>query len=115
MDTDPACGPARDDDPGPPGTGTLRLNLSAFAQDLDFTLEPLAGPCDHRREAAGHEPGAMLRHLTGILNACCTFPPCRRPASQCDYEHSVPFEAGGRTCLCEAGPTRGRAALVTSP
>ncbi len=104
MDTDPACGPARDDDSGPPGTGTLRLNLAAFAQDLDFTLEPLAGPCDHRHEAAGHDPGAMLRHLTGILNACCTFPPCRRPASQCDYEHSVPFEAGGRTCLCEAGP-----------
>ncbi len=95
---------------GPPGTGTLRLNLAAFARtaamgrDLEFILEPLAGPCDHRHQAAGHEPGAMLRHLTGILNACCTFPPCRRPADQCDYEHSVPFEAGGRTCLCEAGP-----------
>ena len=97
-------------DRGPPGTGTLRLNLSAFARtpaldrDLEFVLEPLAGPCDHRHEAAGHDPGVMLKHLTGILNACCTFPPCRRPASQCDYEHSVPFEAGGRTCLCEAGP-----------
>ena len=97
-------------DRGPPGTGTLRLNLAAFArtpaldEDLEFTLEPLAGPCDHRHEAAGHDPGVMLKHLTGILNACCTFPPCRRPASQCDYEHSVPFEAGGRTCLCEAGP-----------
>ncbi len=97
-------------DRGPPGTGTLRLNPTAFAgspdtgRDLDFTLEPLAGPCDHRHEAAGHDPGATLKHLTGILNACCTFPPCRRPAAQCDYEHSVPFEAGGRTCLCEAGP-----------
>jgi hypothetical protein len=98
-------------DRGPPGTGTLRLNLFAFsrttdarARDLEFILEPLAGPCDHRHQAAGHDPGAMLKHLTGILNACCTFPPCRRPAAQCDYEHSVPFEAGGRTCLCEAGP-----------
>ena len=98
-------------DRGPPGTGTLRLNLAAFARttetrarDLEFILEPLAGPCDHRHQAAGHDPGAMLRHLTGILNACCTFPPCRRPAAQSDYEHSVPFEAGGRTCLCEAGP-----------
>ena len=104
-------------DRGPPGTGTLRLNPAAFgrtagactaanstAQDLEFILEPLAGPCDHRHQAAGHDPGAKLRHLTGILNACCTFPPCRRPAAQCDYEHSVPFEAGGRTCLCEAGP-----------
>ncbi len=101
-------------DRGPPGTGTLRLNLATFARtadgdgdrgrDLEFILEPLAGPCDHRHQAAGHDPGAMLRHLTGILNACCTFPPCRRPAAQSDYEHSVPFEAGGRTCLCEAGP-----------
>jgi hypothetical protein len=101
-------------DRGPPGTGTLRLNPATFARnaddgaaqgrDLEFVLEPLAGPCDHRHQAAGHDPGAMLRHLTGILNACCTFPPCRRPEAQCDYEHSVPFEAGGRTCLCEAGP-----------
>jgi hypothetical protein len=101
-------------DRGPPGTGTLRLNLATFARtaggdadrgrDLEFILEPLAGRCDHRHQAAGHDPGARLRHLTGILNACCTFPPCRRPAAQSDYEHSVPFEAGGRTCLCEAGP-----------
>ena len=106
-------------DRGPPGTGTLRLNLATFARttgvrtggdgadsgrELEFILEPLAGPCDHRHQAAGHDPGVMLKHLTGILNACCTFPPCRRPAAQADYEHSVPFEAGGRTCLCEAGP-----------
>jgi hypothetical protein len=97
-------------DRGPPGSGTFRLNLATFAgtpamgRDLEFILEPLAGPCDHRHQATGHDPGVMLRHLTGVLNACCTFPPCRRPAAQCDYEHSVPFEAGGRTCLCEAGP-----------
>ncbi len=46
---------------GHPGTGTLRLNPAAFARttgactaanstapDLEFVLEPLAGPCDHR-------------------------------------------------------------------
>ena len=37
-------------------------------------------------------------------NACCTFPPCRRPQDRCDYEHSTPYEKGGRTCLCDAGP-----------
>jgi hypothetical protein len=45
-----------------------------------------------------------LRHLTGILNSTCTFPPCRRPAAQSDYEHSRPWDQGGITCLCEAGP-----------
>ena len=52
----------------------------------------------------GHDPGVRLRHLTGILNACCTFPPCRRPPGPLDYEHSTPHEKGGRTCLCQAGP-----------
>ncbi len=90
------------DDPGRPGSGTLRLHLGPL--DLVFAMESLAGPCDHRHQAAGHDPGLKLKHLTGILNACCTFPPCRRPEARCDYEHSTPFEKGGKTCLCEAGP-----------
>jgi hypothetical protein len=119
----------------PGGYGTIRLSTAAFTgatgtaftaatggagggtaftaatgapgggRDLVFALEPLAGPCDHRHQAAGHDPGRMLRHLTGILNAHCTFPPCRRPEHTCDYEHSQPYDQGGRTCLCEAGPT----------
>src|SRR5256885_1919503 len=28
----------------------------------------------------------------------------RPPAGQCDLEHNIPYEAGGRTCLCNAGP-----------
>jgi hypothetical protein len=100
-------GPAGDR--APPGSGTVRLNPAALTgaaggRDLVFALEPLAGPCDHRHQAAGHDPGAVLRHLTGILNATCTFPPCRRPESQSDYEHSLPYDRGGRTCLCDAGP-----------
>jgi hypothetical protein len=98
-------------DRGPPGgPGTIRLDLAALTgstaggRDLVFALETLAGPCDHKHQAPGHDPGRMLRHLTGILNATCTLPPCRRPESQADYEHSVPFGKGGKTCLCEAGP-----------
>jgi hypothetical protein len=96
-------------DRSPPGTGTLRLNPAALTgggtgKDLEFTLESLAGPCDHRHQAAGHDPGVKLRHLTGILNSCCTFSTCRRPEQTCDYEHSTPYEQGGRTCLCDAGP-----------
>jgi Domain of unknown function (DUF222) len=102
-------------DRGPPGEqgtirlGAIRLDPAAFGgggggRELVFALEMLAGPCDHRHQAAGHDPGRMLRHLTGILNATCTLPPCRRPESQCDYEHSTAFGRGGKTCLCEAGP-----------
>ena len=46
----------------------------------------------------------LLRHLTQIRYATCTGPGCRRPAAQADFEHSVPYEAGGRTCTCNGDP-----------
>jgi hypothetical protein len=100
----PGGGPGGTDgtDDGADGTAD---GTASGGRDLVFALEPLAGPCDHRHQATGHDPGRMLRHLTGILNAHCTFPPCRRPEHTCDYEHSRPHDQGGRTCLCEAGPT----------
>src|SRR5690349_10060698 len=51
-----------------------------------------------------YDPGVRLRHLTQVRQATCTGPGCRRPAAQCDFEHNTPYEAGGRTCLCNAGP-----------
>jgi hypothetical protein len=67
-------------------------------------MHTLAGPCDHHHQGTGHDPGTLLRHLTGILSTHCTFPPCRTPDRTCDYEHSHPHHHGGRTCLCNAGP-----------
>ena len=68
-------------------------------------MHPIASAeCDHRFQAAGHDPGVMLRHLSQIRHARCTAPTCRRPAASCDFEHNIPYEAGGRTCLCNAGP-----------
>ena len=61
-------------------------------------------PCDHRFESRGHDPGARLRHLAQVRHATCTSPVCRRPAAQCDFEHNIPYETGGRTCLCNGGP-----------
>jgi hypothetical protein len=71
---------------------------------LIIGLEPIAGQCDHRHQASGHDPGILLRHLTQIRYAACTAPSCRRPAAHCDFEHNIPYEAGGRTCLCNADP-----------
>ncbi len=88
--------------PGPPGGyGTWRLSTGTPGQpDLLVDLESLVGPCDHRHEAKGHDPGGLLRHLTQVRYASCSSPACRRPAARCDWEHGVPYEAGGRTCLC---------------
>ena len=91
---------------GPPGRyGTWILRTPGDGPDLRVTLDPIdTAPCDHRYETNGHDPGAKLRHLAQVRHATCTSPICRRPASQCDFEHNTPYETGGRSCLCNGGP-----------
>jgi hypothetical protein len=91
---------------GPPGGyGTWRLRTPGDGPDLIITLESLTtDPCDHRFESWAHDPGVRLRHLAQVRHATCTSPVCRRPAAQADFEHNTPYEAGGRTCLCNTGP-----------
>ena len=91
---------------GPPGGyGTWRLTTPGGGPDLIVAIDSLdTDPCQHQYQARGHDPGVRLRHLSQVRHATCTSPVCRRPAAQCDFEHNVPYEAGGRTCLCNAGP-----------
>ncbi|MGD0242887.1 MAG: hypothetical protein ABSB59_21495 [Streptosporangiaceae bacterium] len=91
---------------GPPGGhGTWLLRVPGNGPDLIVEIEPITTEnCDHRHQASGHEPGIKLRHLARIRHATCTSPVCRRPAATCDYEHNTPYEAGGKTCLCNGGP-----------
>ena len=91
---------------GPPGGyGTWTLRTPGPGPDLIVTLDPITtDPCDHRFESRAHDPGVRLRHLSQVRHATCTSPVCRRPAAQCDHEHNIPYEAGGRSCLCNTGP-----------
>ena len=87
------------------GYGTWRLRLPGGGPALIVAIESLATrDCQHRHQARGHDPGIKLRHLSQIRHATCTSPVCRRPAPNCDFEHNMPYEAGGRTCLCNGGP-----------
>jgi hypothetical protein len=95
------------DQPGPrEGYGTWRFAAGISGQrDLLLDIGPIpTDSCDHRHQAKGHDPGVTLRHLAQVRNATCTGPGCRRPAANCDFEHSVPYEAGGRTCMCNGDP-----------
>src|ERR1039457_5178947 len=88
---------ARRPDPG--------VKLRPLPPHLMPPLAPIAlDTCAHRYQARGHDPGVKLRHLSQIRHATCTGPTCRRPSTQADFEHNIPFENGGRTCLCNGGP-----------
>ncbi len=69
------------------------------------TINPLArGTCDHRHEEPGYLPSRSLRHLIWTRNPTCCAPGCRRPAAQCDLDHTIPYDQGGRTCECGLAP-----------
>ncbi len=86
--------PAGTGPPGPPGSPGLAVDL-----------EPIpVTSCDHRHHSAGHDPSPRLRHLVEIRDGECDYPPCRRAAARCDFEHTIPWEDGGATCSCNAGP-----------
>ena len=62
------------------------------------------GGCGHTWQTPAYEATAALRHLVQIRHATCTFPGCRRPAHQCDQDHTLAYDHGGRTCLCNLAP-----------
>ncbi len=89
---------------GPPGGwGTWTLTLPG-ARHYTVKLGPIpVTGCDHRHESAGYQPSDTLRHLVQVRDGECTFPPCSRHARDCDFEHALPYDQGGRTCACNAG------------
>ena len=95
---------------GDPGGGGGDRGRSGLPRrwHLAFNMEPLAvRTCTHEREVPGYSPPRSLRHLIEIRDTCCSHPTCRRPAAQCDHDHTIPYAKGGRTCECNIGPSAG--------
>ena len=91
---------------GPPGgAGPPRAGQLAWLATIKVCgLETGDGHCAHTRETPGYRPAGHLRHLIKIRDRRCSFPGCRRPATRCDDDHTVPYEHGGCTCECNLAP-----------
>jgi hypothetical protein len=103
----PASGPPAPAPPvsGPPASGPDQRNDAALARWLArFRLIPLTGPCDHAGLKIRYRPSLKLQHLVCIRRPTCAFPGCRQPARRCDIDHTLAFDHGGLTCLCNLGP-----------
>ena len=90
-----ACAKAGPDPP--PATGVSWLAALKFEW-----LE--RGECGHRRQGQAYRPSRTLRHLINIRQRTCAYPGCRRPAEDCDQDHTIPYHQGGRTCECNCAP-----------
>jgi hypothetical protein len=62
------------------------------------------GGCDHAQASTAYRPSPKLWDYVTARDLTCRFPTCRRPAVQCDLDHTTPFDQGGRTCSCNLGP-----------
>ena len=62
-----------------------------------------AGGCAHELASSAYRPPPRVAELVTARDGTCRFPPCRRPAEQCDLDHTVPFDRGGLTCPCNIG------------
>ncbi len=89
---------------GPSASGPDQQDAALARWLARLRLVPLTGPCDHTGLKIGYRPSLKLQHLVRIRRPTCTFPGCRQPARRCDIDHTVAFEHGGLTCLCNLGP-----------
>jgi hypothetical protein len=89
---------------GPVGADVVR---DLIAQDPDATLrrlvtDPRSG---HLLEVGAHRY-AISKHLRDFIAArdgTCRHPGCSKPASGCDIDHAVPFDAGGESTPANLG------------
>ena len=63
----------------------------------------ISGGCAHELASSAYRPPPRVAELVTARDRTCRFPPCRRPAEQCDLDHTVPFDQGGLTCTCNIG------------
>ena len=93
--------------PGQPLTSprdvSERHTSRASFRPFTVTVRPLASD-DHGYDEPGYVPSRKLEHLIRARTQTCSAPGCRWPAWRCDLDHTVPFDAGGRTCDCNLAP-----------
>ena len=83
----------------------LSSQAGTFIQRLGVQVTPLAaGTCEHRNQEPGYTLSPRLRHLIAARTVSCCAPGCRRPAARCDFDHTIAYQAGGRTCECNVRP-----------
>ncbi len=70
------------------------------AAAADRTSDDSTSACTHEAAVPGYRIPDRMRAVIEARDQDCGFPICRRPAAQCDLDHTVPYDQGGLTCTC---------------
>jgi len=95
----------------PPGSPLVRIvdralaaaRREAVAAGQRRENDERAGGCAHGLASRAYRPPPRIAELVTARDGTCRYPPCRRPAEQCDLDHDVPYDQGGLTCPCNIG------------
>jgi hypothetical protein len=93
---------------GPAVTGLLQDAIKAASKaaadaELRAVLDKAAGGCAHTRQVPGYRVPDTMRRWLNARDRTCRNPVCRRRATQCDMDHTLAYDKGGRTCPCGPG------------
>jgi Domain of unknown function (DUF222) len=76
------------------------LGAARDATAGEGTSDNPASSCTHEAAVPGYRIPDRMRAVIEARDQDCGFPICRRPAAQCDLDHTVPYDQGGLTCTC---------------
>ncbi|MGH3167492.1 MAG: HNH endonuclease [Trebonia sp.] len=76
---------------------------AAVEAELQAILDEGAGGCAHATEVKAYKVPETMRRWLAARDFTCRYPICRHRARQCDWDHTIPFDRGGRTCPCGLG------------
>jgi len=103
-------GPRRRGRPGGPeppsqiAAAALRAAARALAAArARAAADQAAGGCAHTDESSACRPPPRLREHVIARDVTCRNPSCGQPAWRGDLDHTIPWDAGGRTCRCDLG------------
>jgi hypothetical protein len=78
-------------------------NIAAADAAARAAADLAAGGCAHTMQAPGYRVPDRLRRWLNTRDRICRNPICRRPAAQCDQDHTLAYDRDGRSCTCNLG------------
>jgi hypothetical protein len=76
---------------------------AAVEAEFRAMMDEAAGGCAHSTEVGSYKVPETMRRWLIARDRTCRNPICRHRATQCDMDHTFPFDKGGRTCPCGLG------------